>query len=203
MHLNRRRTLVFSIIAGLAASASAWGQANPMFENMDANHDGRISLQEHAAVAKATFARMDANHDGQLTAAELDAAHRAAVEGPSADARQPGAKTAEDAAVAQALFNRLDINHDGVVSTIEMQAAHTRKGVASTSAPAADQHRGLGGMGALLDANHDGFVSTVEYAATARARFAHMDSNHDGFVSRPEMDAAHPMQSAPASLPGH
>lgn len=38
-----------------------------MFEMADANHDGRVSLQEAEAAAFAHFERADANHDGKVS----------------------------------------------------------------------------------------------------------------------------------------
>ena len=89
MNRKIRHTILFSMLGGLALSAAAWAQgdmhpggmhpgdmhpgAGEMFERMDANHDGRISAQEHATGAQAMFARMDANHDGVLDAAEMHA----------------------------------------------------------------------------------------------------------------------------------
>jgi Ca2+-binding EF-hand superfamily protein len=211
MPFSRRRTILFSTLvstlAGLAFSAGAWAQSDPVFARLDSNHDGRISLSEHGTAEKATFNRMDADHDGKLSAQEMASVHKAMtqveiaaenVELAAAQAKpaRPGSKaatpSAEDAAVQQALFDRLDANHDGTVSTAEMQAAHSQPPPAQ-SRPAAT---GLG-MAAVLDVNHDGFVSATEHAAIARARFARMDTNGDGFVSSQEWDAAH--SKAPAS----
>src|SRR4029079_16997942 len=47
------------------------------FESMDTNHDGKISMDEHAAAASKMFDRMDANKDGRVTASEMEAAHKA------------------------------------------------------------------------------------------------------------------------------
>jgi len=210
MPFSRRRTILFSTfvstLAGLAFSAGAWAQADPVFAHLDSNHDGRISLSEHGAAEKATFNRMDADHDGKLSAQEMASVHKAmtqveiAAENNELAAAQakPGRScskaptpTAEDAAVQQALFDRLDVNHDGTVSTAEMQAAHSLPPPAQSRSAAS----GLG-MAAVLDVNHDGFVSASEHAAVARARFARMDTNGDGFVSSQEWDAAH--SKAPA-----
>src|SRR6476659_2836912 len=191
MPFSRRRTILFSTfvstLAGLAFSAGAWAQADPVFAHLDSNHDGRISLSEHGAAEKATFNRMDADHDGKLSAQEMASVHKAmtqveiAAENNELAAAQakpgrPGSKaptpTAEDAAVQQALFDRLDVNHDGTISTAEMQAAHSLPPPAQSRSAAS----GLG-MAAVLDVNHDGFVSASEHAAVARARFARMDTN--------------------------
>jgi hypothetical protein len=203
---THRRTILFTMLAGVAFSTGAWAQSDPVFAHLDSNHDGRISLSEHGSAEKATFSRMDADHDGKLSAQEMASVHKAmtqveiAAENGEAAALAQAGKTrpgktatpnAEDAAVAQALFDRLDVNHDGTVSTAEMQAAHSRPPPAQTR-PAAT---GLG-MAAVLDVNHDGFISATEHAAVARARFARMDANGDGFVSSQEWDASHSRQAA-------
>jgi hypothetical protein len=121
MPFTRRRTILFSALVGLAFSAGAWAQSDPVFTHLDSNHDGRISLSEHGAAEKATFNRMDANHDGKLTAQEMASVHKAmtqveiASENSEAAAMaqpgktRPGSKaptpTVEDAAVAHNVFN--------------------------------------------------------------------------------------------------
>jgi hypothetical protein len=44
---------------------------------IDANGDGALSAEEHAAGSRAVFAQMDKDADGNLTAAEIDAGHAA------------------------------------------------------------------------------------------------------------------------------
>lgn len=46
-----------------------------LFDAADANHNGRVTLQEAEAAALAHFDRMDVNHDGRLTPEERRAAH--------------------------------------------------------------------------------------------------------------------------------
>lgn len=186
MHRTFRRTVLFSTLAMAVLGASAWAQGIPLLVQMDSNHDGKVSAQEHVLGAQGVFDRMDANHDGKLTAQEMLAARDAGDEDEddkvaAAGSKAVGAK-AIDPADAQAIFESLDANHDGVVSTAEMEAAHTRRPTAST--PAAGKLRGA------MDANHDGVVTSAEHAATARLRFERLDRNHDGFITTDEMPAA-------------
>ena len=44
-------------------------------DEMDANHDGRLSFEEFAAPMREVFDEMDANHDGFIDKAEQEAAH--------------------------------------------------------------------------------------------------------------------------------
>ena len=42
-----------------------------MFDRLDANQDGKLSLAEYSAPDQKLFARLDKNHDGAITADEL------------------------------------------------------------------------------------------------------------------------------------
>lgn len=55
---------------------SMGGFGGHLFEMADANHDGRVSLQEAQAAALAHFDRADLNHDGKLTPEERQQAHQ-------------------------------------------------------------------------------------------------------------------------------
>ena len=46
-----------------------------LFEMADANHDGRVSLQEAETAALAHFDKTDLNHDGKITPDEREQAH--------------------------------------------------------------------------------------------------------------------------------
>lgn len=52
------------------------GFGGHLFEMADANHDGRVSLEEAQAAALAHFDRADLNHDGKLTPEERQQAHQ-------------------------------------------------------------------------------------------------------------------------------
>jgi hypothetical protein len=53
------------------------GFGGAWFDRLDANHDGRISLDEAISVATSLFDRTDANHDGVITPEERQAARDA------------------------------------------------------------------------------------------------------------------------------
>jgi hypothetical protein len=80
------------------------------WEEMDANHDGKISAAEHAAWAKAQFEKMDANHDGLVTEDEMHAQMKAHMDAMMKEHRAK-------------MFDRIDANHDGMISRDEMDAA--------------------------------------------------------------------------------
>jgi Ca2+-binding EF-hand superfamily protein len=80
------------------------------WEEMDTNHDGKISAAEHAAWAKAQFAKLDANHDGFVTRDEMHAHMKARMDAMMKEHRAK-------------MFDRIDANHDGMISRDEMDAA--------------------------------------------------------------------------------
>lgn len=132
--------------AALASVAFAHGghmgghMRGELFEKIDANKDGKVTLVEAKAAEKTRFAAIDANKDGRLTTQELEA-HRAAKHGDEAanperahkhkghgakffakvDANGDGAIDAtESAAKAEKMFTRMDDNGDGVVTKDEI-----------------------------------------------------------------------------------
>jgi Ca2+-binding EF-hand superfamily protein len=60
----------------MGGEAHGMGFAARLFDMADANHDGRVSLQEAEAAALAHFDRADLNHDGRITPDERAQAHR-------------------------------------------------------------------------------------------------------------------------------
>jgi Ca2+-binding EF-hand superfamily protein len=53
------------------------GPHPPRFDDLDADHDGAVTLAEFRQLLEQHFAMVDANHDGVLSHDELVAAHRA------------------------------------------------------------------------------------------------------------------------------
>jgi len=56
------------------------GLHGKMFEMADANHDGRVSMDEMTTAALRHFDQADANHDGKLTPDERTQMHREVIE---------------------------------------------------------------------------------------------------------------------------
>ncbi|RDZ27212.1 hypothetical protein [Lysobacter silvisoli] len=84
MRLQIRTPLLAATFALLATPALAQETPKPKpmtsaekIAVIDADRDGVITAEEHAAGAKKMFEQMDANRDGKVTAAEMDAAHAA------------------------------------------------------------------------------------------------------------------------------
>lgn len=148
------KTLLLPACALVAATAAFAGAgAHPaadMFAKMDANGDGRVSAEEHAAAAHAMFIQADTNGDNVVTAAELaavrdsradsSAQETASTRGaPQADSAAAAAKirvidqdgdgkltAAEHEAGAKHMFAQMDTNHDGYLSPEECEAGHAR-----------------------------------------------------------------------------
>lgn len=174
--LMSRNHLSMALLATLALGATASAaDGGDMFQQMDANKDGRISAQEHVTGAAAMFARMDANKDGQLMGDEMVRMHRTMMDkhgmhGPSRqmammDADHDGEITAaEHAAGGAAMFARMDTNQDGRLQGDELN--HGMGGMHG-----ADGHSGKGNVHGAKHAMME------KHAASKQAM--HHDKGHD------------------------
>lgn len=134
---------VVSLMGGQALAHGPGG--DHMFLKMDANNDGKISVDEHAAAAKKMFEIMDGSKDGKVTAAEMEAAHEQIVGKKAAAAKDKGkqmsaaeklkvvdtngdgALTAEEhLAGSRSMFDKMDGNHDGFLTKSELEAGHEK-----------------------------------------------------------------------------
>jgi Ca2+-binding EF-hand superfamily protein len=137
--------VAMTALCGFAAPAHAHGGVDEEFKKMDANGDGKISADEHAAGAKMMFEKMDADHDGKVTVAEMDAAHaRGDASHEKAEARGPerlssaekikmmdtngdGVLSADEHALgAKSMFDKMDTDHDGFLTKVELKAGHEK-----------------------------------------------------------------------------
>jgi Ca2+-binding EF-hand superfamily protein len=129
------------LIAAAAAALAAAAQAQPAAAghaapDYDADHDGKVTLEEfkagQAARMDRLFARLDANHDGKLTEDELTAASsgrgggRAAKLAKLAANHTGGIGKADLEALAETRFRKADTNHDGWLSAEELSNMHQR-----------------------------------------------------------------------------
>jgi hypothetical protein len=124
-------------LSALADEGGAVLSAQAEMDMMDADHDGRISEDEHAAGAKSMFGRMDANGDGTVTASEMDSAQHAMKS--AGDASKDAMSSAEKIRV-------IDTNGDGVLSADEHEA-------------------GARNMFQKMDSDHDGALTVEEIAS--------------------------------------
>ncbi len=119
--------LVASGVAAVATMAVAsepyLPRAQKVFDRLDANKDGKISLAEFTPLAEKRFMKVDANNDGAVSAAEIDAALQAAMERrrdhilASMDTDKNGSVTrAELDNYVAAMVKGADTNGDGGVT---------------------------------------------------------------------------------------
>lgn len=120
------------------------------FNQIDTNHDGKVSKEELAAELEremqianariaqqleAKFRQLDTNHDGQLSLQEFMAIQPKIHVSETPEQMIQRLDTNHDGKVSLdefrapeiAKFNRLDTNHDGIVTPAELNAANGRK----------------------------------------------------------------------------
>jgi Ca2+-binding EF-hand superfamily protein len=117
------------------------------YDEIDANHDGKITLDEFKAaqekIAQGRFKKIDQNGDGQLTKDELEGDHKHLAETNPALAerlkkhgvdfanmdRDGSGAASLDEYIASAIeasverFKKIDANGDGIITRDEMDAA--------------------------------------------------------------------------------
>ncbi len=103
----------FSTVASAQSGGGDRGNAAQMFvfEDMDADSDGKVTKEEVTAFHAARMAAMDTDKDGNLSEAELIAAQKT---------RQAEREAAREAKMAKRMIERRDTNKDGVLSLEEM-----------------------------------------------------------------------------------
>ncbi len=140
-----RYSLVILCVCAMAGDASAADHPSEdlidaQFKSMDTDGDGRLSPDEHAAGAKRMFDAMDVDKDGTVTIAEMDAVHKnipgkepkssdlSSVEKIKVvDKNGDGLLSAEEhAAGSKKMFSKMDTDRDGFLSRAELTAGHEK-----------------------------------------------------------------------------
>lgn len=129
-----------SATLALALPSEASRQARPahpdpgaVFDQTDANKDGKVTRAEYVAARSARFDTLDKNRDGVVSKADFpraaanpQAAARLDAMIGEADADKDGKVTRAELARAPAPgFDRVDTNKDGVVTKAELAAARS------------------------------------------------------------------------------
>lgn len=120
------RPLEQPINPALAGGQGGGTEADDLFKRLDANGDGKVTLEEVPEEAKEKFRgaieRGDANKDGVLTLAEFRVVMgQAPAAKPTTPPNRPGAPQAN--ANADAMFKYLDANNDGILKPDEIPEA--------------------------------------------------------------------------------
>ena len=135
--------ILFSLTVSWSVSAENLQKEKPAdahFKSMDANGDGKLSPDEHAAGAKKMFASMDANKDGTVTSGEMDTGHEKVTGGKATttdmssadkikvvDTNGDGMLTAEEhVAGSKKMFDKMDRDKDGFLTEAEVEAGHVK-----------------------------------------------------------------------------
>lgn len=123
-----------ALAAAAALSLFGAAEAQDRGPRMDADGDGKITLQEFkTGRGERMFARLDADGDGKLSKTELAAPLQRAPQGADVafaalDADKDGfVSHAEAEAMAAAAFTRADTDGDGALSGEEID--HVRQGL--------------------------------------------------------------------------
>jgi Ca2+-binding EF-hand superfamily protein len=129
--------LALALAAAAAAPGAAFaqpaqtppGQPGPrgperMFQQLDANSDGRVTREEALAWVATRFGQADADRDGALSLAEFQAVQGPRGDRPDRPASGPqGADPSRWAERRAAMFRALDANADGRLTQEEVRPA--------------------------------------------------------------------------------
>lgn len=213
------------LLSGVAAPAfAAKGEGKhqqrhaAMIERLDADKNGKVSLDEFKANISTAFKIFDADGNGEVTKDEIKARHAAFKDArkavrDAADADKDKAREALRASGpywmpgAGKMFERANADKNGTLSQAEVLASaekiferrdSNKDGVLDTADARPGKgkgHHGKGGeeraerMLKRLDTDKDGKISQDEMLARAAETFQRLDADKSGDVTKAEVDA--------------
>lgn len=169
-----------AVVAASVLPAAARGMdgagkigARMSFEQLDADSDGKLTLEEFQAPMKERMARIDTNGDGALSEEELQAARDARM-GPGRDGQRMGKMHGKMGGHGKMYGQRGDFEGHRGLMTDEQRLERAQA------------------MIEMKDANGDGVLSVEELAAKPDGSriFARIDADKDGAITKQEFDAA-------------
>jgi Ca2+-binding EF-hand superfamily protein len=169
------------------------------FQQYDRNKDGYLERNELPEPLREQFDQLDANHDGKISTKELQRGMASLM-----PKRRPSdmiyvlieMSDCEDGCTAEVqrdyeILRRLDKNKNGQIDPDELQAERERLIKARVDHLFKD-----------LDTNHDGKISREEARGQIRADFDQLDRNRDGFIDQNELRHAAQQRPPQAARPG-
>ncbi len=184
------RSAVFMIFAAgwiaLAGAAQAQSDADRLFQRLDANGDGVITLADLEIVAEKRVARIDLDGDGRITRMEMRTFEKRWSEMRTTaiiaqlDKNGDGVIVlAETTPGAGFVFAIADTNNDGKVTRVELSVYFGKMA----------ERRSVQ-IFTRFDRDKDGVISRAERSAVNRARFRQLDANGDSKITKAEIAEA-------------
>jgi len=177
------RLMMASMTSLLLTSGLALAHGGKGLARFDRDGNGAVTRDEMRTTAIERFEKADANHDGRLTLDEIQAAHRerAAKHFAEKDTNKDGKLSRDEVAkMPDEMFARLDTNKDGFLTPDELAA---KAGRFQQFAEKRFQHEDTNGDGAItkdevlaatdkrfakMDTNGDGVLTQDELKAHHR-----------------------------------
>lgn len=163
------------------------------FQRADANHDGRLTLEEMQKDADRFFATLDVNHDGEIDPEEITRYEEVV------------APEIQSGHLSVAAFGG-----DGDAANPAQGRGHRgRSGPSFGNSRDNDPHQGAGRYGLLdlpepvisADTDFNRGVSRTEFEQAAGQRFLALDVDHHGYLTLTGLEATRPAPPAAPKAP--